>query len=202
VSDAYEWELTKYSPDQPRVPAGEPAGGQWTSQEDASSDISKVHGGVTVFHGTKEEFLESIKLGGLKRGKEWFGRPPSVYYTTDESGAKDYAKFLPLADKAHGTVRFAIVEARIPDELHAQAKDDTHGKRDFNIKNSWQLPRDIPARYLVRVRIYSYKVSDLYGMSKDEFMETIRLNETIELGDSAAHSVSIFVPILLKETRP
>jgi hypothetical protein len=28
----YEWQLEKYRPDQPRVPAGRPEGGQWTSE--------------------------------------------------------------------------------------------------------------------------------------------------------------------------
>jgi hypothetical protein len=31
MSNGYEWTLEKYSPDQPRVPPGDPRGGQWTA---------------------------------------------------------------------------------------------------------------------------------------------------------------------------
>ena len=35
---------------------------------------------VTLFHATHDEFVDSIKEEGLILGREWMGRPPSVYF--------------------------------------------------------------------------------------------------------------------------
>src|ERR1041384_5062096 len=45
----------KYSPDQPRVPAGSPQGGQWTSGANAVGDA--VAGGSNVSNGTDQTVL-------------------------------------------------------------------------------------------------------------------------------------------------
>jgi len=53
----------KYSPDQPRVPAGNPDGGQWTSEE-GSTDVNAILGRARQLAATRRsnKYLECLDL--------------------------------------------------------------------------------------------------------------------------------------------
>ncbi len=86
-----------YDPDQPRVPAGSPEGGQWGGGEGGSewkpvmtdneaNNFSKggAFSGETFYHSTKQENVESIEREGLRASDGIYGK--GIYLSRGEEG--------------------------------------------------------------------------------------------------------------------
>jgi len=100
MSDELEWKFrVKYSPDQPRVPAGSSSGGQWTSG--GGSGI-RVVGEQRLLEGKEDWLPEGLDKNGIEWGGPYTGQfgsygqvghmvtPPrgymSVEFTIEQSG--------------------------------------------------------------------------------------------------------------------
>lgn len=57
-----ELELREYDPDQPRLPAGQPGGGQWTSEGEPPGGLSRIEALVAAARGRRntEAFCEAL----------------------------------------------------------------------------------------------------------------------------------------------
>lgn len=55
LSSVFELYESKYSPNQPRVPAGDPAGGQWTSDDGPETDASQTRVAARISPGREAE---------------------------------------------------------------------------------------------------------------------------------------------------
>ena len=80
--------LDKYSPDQPRVPAGDPDGGQWTSGDwegGSSGSPSRRTSGVPVAHASAARGDE-IRTGAAPTAPPQAAAPPAASSTADPNG--------------------------------------------------------------------------------------------------------------------
>jgi hypothetical protein len=81
-----------YSPEQPRIPAGQPAGGQWTRE----ADIPPVRSNYLQVAETCQEYIQANCRGSIYR------EFPSQFLDVDISDLKAAAKARdPAARKAH-----------------------------------------------------------------------------------------------------
>ena len=118
---------------------------------------------VPVFHGTGPDFAESIKSSGLKRGREYLGRPPSVYFTSDLEAAKDYGNVLGrLGDE------FAVIEFSIPKNYSSKIIPDDADLLAFGIKNSFRIEQDIPKEWIRDIKIYNVRTGEVSTMKESE----------------------------------
>jgi len=116
---------------------------------------------VTVFHGTGPDFAESIKSSGLKRGREYLGRPPSVYFTSDLEAAKDYGNVLGrLGDE------FAVIKFSIPKNYSSKIIPDDADLLAFGIKNSFRIEQDIPKEWISDIKIYNVRTGEVSTMKE------------------------------------
>ena len=124
--------LNKYSPDQPRVPAGNPDGGQWTSDGGSGpADDSRVVSDVTPDNTwiSGEQYAQNTRRGGggpILIGGNWLEPTPAqeARLTVAEAQARDalarVRNFDPYWQPAPGL--YATVEGKIFD-LRAQAQE-------------------------------------------------------------------------------
>lgn len=123
--------LQKYTPDQPREPAGNPEGGRFTA-----------------YHGTAIGALHSILKNGItvqrKRNFEptyYEGeRGQSVYVTRDIEQAAQYAMYAQQSVEARGGVSdMIVVRVKVPKNLTVQDEHDDYSLRvpSGHIKPEW-----------------------------------------------------------------
>jgi hypothetical protein len=124
--------LKKYSPDQPRVPAGNPGGGQWTSDgENEPANDSRVVSDVTPDNTAipGAQYAQNTRRGGggsILINGEWLDPTPAqaARLTVAEAQAQDalarVRNFDPYWQPAPGL--YATIEGKISD-LEAQAKE-------------------------------------------------------------------------------
>jgi hypothetical protein len=116
-------EVAKYSPDQPRVPAGRPGGGQWTNESDAGGATTQGPGGKSPFV-TDTEFF-------------FFGRVPPVIAPEEIPRVAPEAPRIPEAPRFKEPIpRFSGKEfaRRLTGEKYGKGKwEDTEGgQREYN----------------------------------------------------------------------
>ena len=159
-------------------------------------------GGATLYHGTRSGIVDSVLSEGLKVGKRWHYRDPSVYTAEDDALALGYA-----IDRARNTapipkyVEALVFEIRVPEsELKRFVPDDKlpgltiGGGQKTNA--SWRLPADIPKDWIVGYKLYradSTKRSWVYTPADDvhtlfDVVEDVRLAEE--------RGLKAFVPIV------
>ena len=66
-------------------------------------------GPTTVYRGVDEDNIKDILENGMRRGREWFGRPPSVYFTDEYREAIRY--MLGASPQPGGGVVIDVAEA-------------------------------------------------------------------------------------------
>jgi hypothetical protein len=145
---------------------------------------SSIEAYVAIFHGTPSMYTDSITKNGLRRGQEWFGRPPSVYYLTNEEEALDLAKEFIFDEE------FAIVRADVPESFLNGSITDDKGNDDFGVETAARIEKDIPAEYLSSVDYYE-RVG--YAWKPDA-----KVNHKIHV-KLKENSVPIFVVVALKK---
>ncbi len=96
--------------------------------------------GLPVYHGTAPWIAAKIKEEGIRRGSEWSGRPPSVYFADSIEGAHFYGELF-------GGSTYAVIEFGVP--TGAQVIDDPEHP------NAWRVEQDIPPGAIRDVRIFS-----------------------------------------------
>ena len=109
-----------------------------------------------VFKGTSVDVVKSIKANGLKRGPSQAGRPPSVYYTTNENHARLWGSLIASFNKK-GTA-FAVVEFSIP-TIEQGISDELHPMQD-----AFRLERDIPASWIKGIKVYDPKAGKVVSV--------------------------------------
>jgi hypothetical protein len=123
--------LNKYSPDQPRVPAGDPDGGQWTSDGgNGPADDSRVVSDVTPDNTwiPGEQYAQNTRRGGgpILINGNWLDPTPAqaARLTVAEAQAQDalarVRNFDPYWQPTPGL--YATIEGKISD-LEAQAQE-------------------------------------------------------------------------------
>ena len=149
-----------YDPDQPRDEIG-----RWTDTG-ASDDqgagammdfLSKVVPASDfgngqyhfVFHGTSAEAAEGILQNGL-RAIPAMGRPPSVYFTTDQKTAEDYMGNLISGKDEFG----AVIEFRIPQSQAGRVKRDEVDYHFWGKKTAYRFEGDISPDWIMNVHTY------------------------------------------------
>jgi len=137
----YKWRLgIKYSPDQPRVPAGDPSGGQWTSGGASwkptmtSEEASKWNAGTALagrefYHYASQSKVGSAKANGIPLANGARGK--GVYLTTsDDPRTANFA----MAPDRKLTVRVRVenpFRGRFRDVMKLEEKIDPEGKRNL-----------------------------------------------------------------------
>lgn len=136
---------------------GAESGSESLGQSGESRKWSDGSGGtipVTVYHGTLDQFGESIASEGLKMGKG-FGRPPSVYFTTDLNTAEIVGLYSADEEREYaekpktGPIRHAVVEFEIPSDAGKNVIRD-----ESAMKDAWRMEQDIPPEWIKAIHYY------------------------------------------------
>jgi hypothetical protein len=155
----------KFDPDQPRDDAGRwtdsgggggggsggGGGGDSGGREKINEDWSQLNnkdGPTLVYHGTGPDYAENIKNEGLKRGKEWAGRAPSVYFSTSEKSAHEYAQLFGALGPEYSVVEFEIPKSFDPSVIFDDADFNA-----FGINTSFRIEKDIPVDWIKSIKI-------------------------------------------------
>jgi len=144
--------------------------------------VNSEGGPTLVYHGTGPDFAESIKDNGLIRGREWENRPPSVYFSSNEQSAHDYANVMGRLGN-----KYSIVEFEIPKSFDPSVIFDDADFMAFGKKHSFRLERDVPVSW-----IKSIKVFDTYLGTVVELIKSLRIDEVPNMG---------YVPVIIVDDK-
>jgi RNA:NAD 2'-phosphotransferase (TPT1/KptA family) len=156
-------------------------GNQWT-----------VAGGGVLYHGTSSKLLPSIKEKGIiaghtKRkgevGSQNVGkiesRDTSVYLSTTERKARDYADVSAYAHGGHPVV----IAVHIPKEHASSVVRDEQDKRN----DSLRISRDIPASWIVSHRTLATKLKTSFD-AKNSNAATWALTHATQIADDISQT--------------
>jgi len=121
------------------------------------SDFNK-DGAVYVYHGTTEKALKSILTKGLKIGKPWMDRNPSVYFTVDKAEASRWSHIAESRRSiSNASNKHIVVEFSIPDELDNDVIQDVIANKDMGWKSAFRIEKNIPKEFITKVIVGTTK---------------------------------------------
>jgi len=88
--DKQQWRLTKYSANQPRIPAGQTGGGRWTSSSLRIEEIKDTHREIAASE-IDREWVGTRKQVGVAAMRLLAGRPIALYDGDELVGAANLA---------------------------------------------------------------------------------------------------------------
>lgn len=150
-------------------------------------DLRESETYVTLYHATHDEFIESIKFKGLRRGKEWIGRPPSVYFVESLEEAKKlgisflgHEWYARLAGRDSDIRDVAIIKFRVPKYIYDHKITDDIANQDFKVKTAGRIEANVkPGDILsAEVLFYRYIFKDIGGWQFEEISREEAIAET------------------------
>ncbi|MCL4296161.1 MAG: hypothetical protein KJ077_10555 [Anaerolineae bacterium] len=151
---------------------------------------------VTTFHGTVPQILQEVTANGLKPGKSWHGRAPSVYVAEDPDMAMHYAFERARNRPFNKTdiVQGIVFELEIPADQAGELIFDTKEPGLLSAaknKEGWRLEKPIPPSWIKSYTIYQLDMDEYFYGDPDK---SFKPKQTVAL---KATSPRFFVPILL-----
>lgn len=121
------------------------------------SDFNK-DGAVYVYHGTTEKAIKSILSKGLKVGKPWMDRNPSVYFTVDKAEASRWSHIAESRRSvSNASNKHIVIEFSIPDELDNDVIQDVIANRDMGWKSAFRIEKNIPKEFITKIIVGTTK---------------------------------------------
>lgn len=159
-------------------------------------------GGLQLFHGGRSTIVDSVLSEGLKIGKEWHYRPPSVYTAEDPQLALGYA-----IDRAKNIVpqpkhmEAVVFEIRVPpDNVEDFVPDDKLPGLTIEagqISNtSWRVAHDVPKDWIVGYKVYRADTSTRkwWTAQSDEQYKQFEVVQDVKLQEYEIDS--LYIPIV------
>lgn len=94
-----------------------------------------------------------IKSEGVKRGGEWYGRPPSVYLCSSKEEAEVYANLM------HPDAPYGVAEIHVPE---GEKLIEDNVDKDFGAERSFRIEKDIPPEWVKSVVFYDPGGDEIY----------------------------------------
>jgi hypothetical protein len=147
-----------------------------------------------------QSLINILSGEGLKGQHTWYGRKPSVYFTSIEEEAANWAANRVRTGWWEGTGRnmkyqsigghYAVIEFELPDKLNDKVIPDQKANKDFHWTSAFRIEDTIPVENINSVKVYD-KDMHLYtvhkeqweGKSKDEISEMFAELEKTQTGE-------------------